>query len=235
MGPTAVQTLRSRRRGGLCRAFTAPAPQPSSRHRRGRRAHRTAAQDPDQTRSRRRRRHHRRPSGHRPQRHECACHLHNLANLKASWLRHTPTAQTAPLLLETLLRRTAQPMLASRRHPLAPRPRRRRGNPQHHRRPLPPGHRQRGPPHHRRPRRDRDLHHRLHHLGPTGLGAHRQRRHLHRSTPTRWAHRPGNHPGHTGHQLPDLAALPSADLRNSRALPPNAKEMADRTPRGHDR
>ena len=35
--------------------------------------------------------------------HECACRLDDLANLKASWLRHTPTAQTAPLLLETLL------------------------------------------------------------------------------------------------------------------------------------
>ena len=59
--------------------------------------------------------------GARSRHHECACRLDNLANLKASWLRHTPTAQTAPLLLETLLRRTAQPMLASRRHPLAPR------------------------------------------------------------------------------------------------------------------
>lgn len=105
----------------------------SSRHRRGRRAHRTATQDPDQTRSRCRRRHHRRPSRHQPHYHECACRLHHLANLKASWLRHTPTAQTAPLLLEALLRRPAQPMLASRRHRLAPRPRRRRGNPQHHR------------------------------------------------------------------------------------------------------
>jgi hypothetical protein len=47
---------------------------------------------------------------------------------KAPWLRHTPTAQTAPLHLETLLRRAAQSTLASRRHPLAPRPRRRRGN-----------------------------------------------------------------------------------------------------------
>ena len=116
------QTLRSRRRCGLHLARSRrPALQPSSRHRRGRGPHRAATQDTDQTRSGRRRRHHRLPSGRRSRHHECACRLDNLANLKAPWLRHTPTAQTAPLLLETLLRRTAQPMLASRRHPLAPR------------------------------------------------------------------------------------------------------------------
>ncbi len=134
-------------RCGLPAPLTAPAQQPSGRHHRGRRPHRVAAQDPDQTRPRRRRRHHRHPSGHRPQHHQCACHLHDLANLKTPRLRHTPTAQTAPLLLETLLRRATQPMLASRRDPLAPHPRRRRGNPQHPRRPFPAGHRQPGPAH----------------------------------------------------------------------------------------
>ena len=111
--------------------------------------------------------------------------------------------------------------------------RRRRGNPQHHRRPLPAGHRQPGPTHHHRPRRHHNLHHRLLHLGPSGLGAHRQRCHLHRTTPPRWSHRPGNHPGHIGYQIPQLPALPSADLRQNRALPPNPKEMAHSASRRH--
>lgn len=96
---------------------------------------------------------------------------------------------------------TTQPMLASRHHPLAPRSRRRCGNPQHHRRPLPPRHRQRGPPHHQRPRRHRDLHHRLHQVGHTRLGAHRQRRHLHRRPPPRRTHLPRNHPRRTRRAL----------------------------------
>jgi hypothetical protein len=41
--------------------------------------------------------------------------------------------------METLRGRPAQPMLASRRHPLAPGRSQRRRNPRHHRRPLPTG------------------------------------------------------------------------------------------------
>ena len=54
-----------------------------------------------------------------------------------------------------------------------------------------------------RPRRRRHLPAAFTDLGHSGHPAHRQRRHLHRPTPRRRPHRPGNHPGHTGHQLPD--------------------------------
>jgi hypothetical protein len=51
--------------------------------------------------------------------------------------------------------------------------------------------------------------------------------------PRRGAHRPGDHPRRAGHQIPKLPALPSADLRQNRALPPNPKEMAHRPSRHH--
>ena len=54
------------------------------------------------------------------------------------------------------------------------------------------GHRQPRPTRHHRPRRRRHLHHGLRRLGHTGSRADRQRRHLHRQTPRRRAHRPTN-------------------------------------------
>ena len=68
-------------------------------------------------------------------------------------------------------------------------------------------------------------------MGHTGRCADRQRGHLHRQTTRRRPHRPGDHPGRTGHQIQPLAALPSADLRQSRAFPPNP----EKTPAGATR
>ena len=84
-----------------------------------------------------------------------------------------PAAETAPLGLETLPSRPAQPAVAGRCHPLAPRRSNRSGNPQPHRRPLPRRDRQPRPTHHHRPRRRRHLRGGLHPLGHTSIGAHR--------------------------------------------------------------
>ena len=106
----------------------------------------------------------------------------------------TPQPQKRPKSsLARVRSRPAQRALAGRHHPLGPRRRHRRGDPQHHRRPLPAlpastaqadhqrpptsstGFRDRRPP----PRHPRQR-------------ADRQRRHLHRHTPRRRTRRPGD-------------------------------------------
>ena len=103
-----------------------------------------------------------------PAHRQSACGIHDLAHPVPPRLRGPPAPETAPLVLETLLRRTAQPTLASRCHPLAPGRSHRGGDPRPHRRPLPGGHRQPRPTRHDRPRRRGHLHRGLRPLGHTG-------------------------------------------------------------------
>jgi hypothetical protein len=78
----------------------------------------------------------------RPRRHQSPCSGDHLAHPDSPRIRHTPAPETTPFIMETLRGRPTQPMLASRRHPLAPGRSQRRRNPRHHRRPLPGRHRQ---------------------------------------------------------------------------------------------
>ena len=63
---------------------------------------------------------------------------HDLAGAVPTGLRHPPAPQAAQELLAALPGRAAQRVLAGRHHPLGARRWHRRGDPQRHRRPLPP-------------------------------------------------------------------------------------------------
>ena len=66
-----------------------------------------------------------------------------------------------------------------------------------------------------------------------GWGAHRQRRGVHRQATRR---RPGRTRGRTrcaGREIRPLPALPPADLRQGRAVPPDPEEVASRAAQGH--
>ncbi len=173
MGTPAGHPLSDRGSRGVHAPLAATAHQRPRREPRGRRTHCAAAQNPRQSRLRRRRRYHRRTPRPRHRHHENSCPIHYLAHPDPLRFRGPTTAQTTSLSLETLLRRTTQPALASRRHPLAlGRPHRGR-NPQPARRPLTHGTGQPGPTHHDRPRRGRHLPCRVRPLGHPGLGTDR--------------------------------------------------------------
>ena len=60
----------------------------------------------------------------------------------------------------------------------------------------------------------------------SGQHAHRQRRRVHRPLPRPRPGRPRGHPARPRHPLPPLPALPPADLRQGRTVPPDPQEMA---------
>ena len=67
--------------------------------------------------------------------------LDDLADPDPARVRHPAAAETAPVVVENVLRRPAQRTLAGRHHPLAPRRRHRSRDLEHPRRPLPGLHR----------------------------------------------------------------------------------------------
>ena len=170
---------------------------------------------------------------HLSQRHpQSALGPHHLAGAQGPGLRHPPAEEAAQELLQPLRGRSAQRALAGRHDPRAPAQRLGVRGPQHHRRPLEgvrglPGH-ERGQGPRRRPgpaQIGRDL-------GVSGLVPHRQRAHLHGADPLRrrGCGRTGAvRPRHHGQALP---SLPSPDLRQGRAIPPDAQEVRGR-PEGH--
>ena len=82
--------------------------------------------------------------------------LHDLADLVPPRVRDTAAAETAPVIVAAVLRRTAQRALAGRHHPLAARRGSGGGDLKHPRRPLPGLHRLDSPPHlHSAPRSGR--------------------------------------------------------------------------------
>ena len=157
---------------------------------------------------------------------------HHLAGAPGPGLCHPPAAEAAQELLHPFRGRSAQRVLAGRHDPCAARQRRGLRGPQHHRRPLQavrglPGH-GRGQSPRRRPgpaQIGRDL-------GLSGLVPHRQRAHLHARTRFGVEGVVEQELFALGIDGQALTSLPSPDLRQGRALPPDAQEVPGR-PGGH--
>jgi transposase InsO family protein len=101
--------------------------------------------------------------------------LDDLADSVPPRVRDPAAAETAPVVVEDVLRRPTQRTLAGRHHPLAAGRRIGGGDLEHPRRPFPRQHRRPRPPDHPRHPGRRHLHRRVHPMGEAGQRAHRQR------------------------------------------------------------